>query len=293
MTDTNEIQVFNSALIAGRRMRFFKSNPAEHDFLFRWTFDQMVDRLRDINRDFPLCLKIGARGTLPAISSIGKTITTNSFAINSEICADAEFLPFAPGTFDLTLSALDFHTINDLPGTLIQIRQSLKPDGLLMAAMAGDDTLMELKDSLMRAELEIKGGVSPRIFPFADKRQMGALLQRAGYALPVVDSERVTVTYKTMFDLIRDLRAMGETNALLRRNKSWPGRELFLRAAEHYAQNHADPDGRIRATFNIIFITGWAPHESQQKPLKPGSAKTRLADALDAREIKTGDIAVP
>ena len=191
--------------------------------------------------------------------------------------------------YDLITSVLDLHAVNDLPGLLIQIRQRLKPDGLFLGAMFGGETLHELRASLMQTEIDIKGGASPRVFPMADKPQMGSLLQRAGFALPVIDSEIVTVTYENMFKLMHDLRGMGETNSIAERSRQNPGKSFFMKAADYYAQNFADSDGRIEASFEIIYLIGWAPDESQQKPLKPGSAEKRLSDALNTTEIKTGE----
>jgi SAM-dependent methyltransferase len=200
--------------------------------------------------------------------------------VTLRLVGDEENLPFAPESFDLAVSALSLQSLNDLPGALLQIRRALKPDGLFLGCLLGGRTLQELRTALAVAETEMSGGISPRIAPFADVRDMGGLLQRAGFALPVADSEPLTVRYASMFALMADLRAMGATNALEMRLRKPPRRELFLRAASVYAERFADPDGRLRATFEMIFVSGWAPHESQQKPLQPGSAKMRLADAL-------------
>ena len=205
------------------------------------------------------------------------------------VVVDPELLPFGPESFDLVVSALALQFVNDLPGTLIQIRRALAPDGLFLACLVGGRTLHELRAVLAQAEEEIAGGASPRVAPLGDLRDMGGLLQRAGFALPVTDVDAITVRYDHVFALMRDLRAMGATNALAQRVKTPSRRAMFLRAAEIYAQKFADPDGRIRATFEFVWLSGWAPHESQQKPLKPGSAKTRLADALGTREISTGE----
>ena len=203
--------------------------------------------------------------------------------------ADEEALPFRDGSLDLVVSALALQFVNDLPGALIQIRRALKPDGLFLAAMLGGDTLTELRQAFAAAEAEIEGGVSPRVAPFADVREMGALLQRAGFALPVTDVERLTVRYSSPFILMGELRRMGATNVLTERRRTPLRRATLKRMAEIYAQRFADPDGKVRATFEIIWLSGWAPHESQQKPLRPGSAQTRLADALGTREIGTGE----
>lgn len=200
-----------------------------------------------------------------------------------------EALPFAEASLDLVVSALALQYVNDLPGTLVQIRRALKPDGLLLAALAGGDTLMELREAFAAAESEIDGGISPRVAPFADLRELGALLQRTGFALPVIDSDRVVVRYDSAFTLMRDLRRMGATNALTERRRVPLRRATLARMAEIYSQRFADADGRVRATFEIIWLSGWAPHASQQQPLKPGSAQRRLADALGTAEISAGE----
>jgi len=187
------------------------------------------------------------------------------------------------------VSALALQFVNDLPGVLVQIRRALKPDGLFLAALMGGETLTELRQSFAAAESEIEGGASPRVAPFADLRELGALLQRAGFALPVTDVDRVIVRYDSAFAVMHDLRRMGATNALLARRRVPLRRATLLRMAEIYAKRFADKDGRVRATFEIVWLSGWAPDPSQQQPLKPGSAKTRLADALGAREISTGE----
>ena len=187
------------------------------------------------------------------------------------------------------VSALAFQFVNDLPGTLVQVRRALNPDGLLLAAMVGGNSLNELREAFSVAESELEGGISPRVAPFADVRELGALLQRAGFALPVVDSDRLTVRYDSAFALMHDLRRMGATNVLSERRRTPLKRATLARMAEVYAERFADPDGRVRATFEIVWLLGWAPHESQQKPLKPGSAARRLADALGSKELPAGD----
>jgi SAM-dependent methyltransferase len=191
-----------------------------------------------------------------------------------------ETVPFEPGSTDLAVSLYGLHEMNDVPGMLIQIRRALRPDGLFLGCMAGAGTLAELREALLTAETELFGGASPRVFPFADVREAGALLQRAGFALPVADIETVTVRYDTMFSLMRDLRAMGATNALAARSRRPASRALFMRAAEIYAERFSDADGRVRATFSTIWLSGWAPHASQQKPLKRGSGQVPLASVL-------------
>jgi SAM-dependent methyltransferase len=193
-------------------------------------------------------------------------------------------LPLPPECIDLAVSALAFQFVNDLPGVLAQIRRALKPDGLLLAAMIGGDTLFELRQSFAAAEAEIEGGVSPRVAPFADLRDIGALLQRAGYALPVTDVDRVVVRYDNAFALMQDLRRMGATNVLVERRRVPTRRATLLRMAQIYGERFADPDRRIRATFDVIWLSGWAPHESQQQPLQPGSAQASLAEAVKGRD---------
>jgi SAM-dependent methyltransferase len=197
------------------------------------------------------------------------------------VVAEAEMLPFALHSFDLVLSNLDLHWANDLPGALLQLRRALKPDGLLLAALLGGATLAELRRALLEAELAQEQGVSPRVSPFADARDLGALAQRAGFALPVVDSDTIEVTYPDAFALMRDLRAMGETNAVTERRRGFTRRATLLRAAAAYAELFGRPDGRIPATFEVITLTAWAPDESQPKPLRRGSAVARLAAALE------------
>jgi SAM-dependent methyltransferase len=195
--------------------------------------------------------------------------------------SDTEPLALAPDSIDLAVSSLALQFVNDLPGVLAQIRRALKPDGLFLAAMIGGETLTELRQSFAAAEAEVEGGVSPRVAPFADLRDLGALLQRAGFALPVTDVDRIVVRYDNAFALMQDLRRMGATNILTERRRNPSRRATFVRMAQIYAERFSDPDGRIRATFDVVWLSGWAPHESQQKPLKPGSAKMSLADAVN------------
>ena len=270
---------------------------ASHGFLFDWAGTQIADRLHDIKKDFPLALLGGLRGgetfsnrligTGKIKTLIGMDVADLLTTATKNFCADEEFLPLADQSLDLFINMMGLHSTNDLPGTLIQIRRALKPDGLFLAAMLGGESLRELRQSLMATEMELKGGASPRIFPFADKPQMGNLMQRAGFALPVIDSEILTVTYPDIFALMKDLRLMGEGNAILARDKKYPGRDFFFRAHEYYQSHFSGPDGRLQASFEIIFLIGWSPHASQQQPLRPGTAKTRLADALNTVEIKT------
>lgn len=202
------------------------------------------------------------------------------------IVGDPEALPLATGSLDLAVSLLALHAVNDLPGTLIQLRRALRPDGLFVGCLLGGATLTELRQSFAQAESEVEGGVSPRVAPFAAVREAGGLLQRAGFALPVADTDTLTVRYADPFGLMRDLRAMGMTSVLTERRRTPLRRATLLRMAEIYAERFSDPDGRVRATFEVLWLSGWAPHETQQKPLRPGTAKTRLADALGTVELK-------
>jgi len=211
------------------------------------------------------------------------------FAPWQSLIVDGGLVPFGGQTFDLVSSLLALQIVDDLPGALVQLRRVLRPDGLLVGCVLGGETLTELRQVLAAAEIDCEGGLSPRVAPFVDLRDMGGLLQRAGFALPVTDSDQVTVRYKDIFGLIADLRAMGATNPLLARQRKPMGKATLLRASELYREKFGDPDGRIRASFEIIWFSGWVPHESQQKPLKPGSAAKRLADALGVAEHPTGE----
>ncbi|MCE9651350.1 MAG: methyltransferase domain-containing protein [Parvibaculum sp.] len=297
------MQIFDRALHARRRARA-AAGFENHDFLIRRVADEFADRLAAVTRAFPLALDLGShRGALALAAAepgkiagkIGRVVSADlspamlAGGTGLRIAADEERLPFRDGSFDLVASALSLHWVNDLPGALIQIRRALKPDGLFIGAMFGGETLIELRQSLAEAEIECEGGLSPRVSPFADLRDLGALMQRAGFALPVVDTDRVTVRYANLFRLMAELRGMGETNALIERRRAPLKRGTLARAAEIYAEKFGLPDGRIEATFEIVMMTGWAPHESQQKPLKPGSATTKLADALGTSERPAGE----
>lgn len=282
---------------------------AEHDFLFCEVAEGLAERLDDINRRFPRALEIGARGsaltdrlagrggieTLVCCDLSARMLGGGAHTTQPRLAvvADEEHLPFAPGSFDLILSCLSLHWVNDLPGALIQIRRALKPDGLFLAALFGGATLVELREALLEAEIAEYGGAGPRVSPFADVRDAGGLLQRAGFALPVVDSDTLTVNYSNALDLMRDLRGMGESNAVAERRRSFTRRSTLLRAAAIYADRHADESHRIPATFQVLTLTGWAPHATQPKALRPGSATTRLSTVLGTKEISAGDKAAP
>jgi SAM-dependent methyltransferase len=286
--------IFDRALIRARRRRAAALGPVT--FLLDRVADEFADRLGAVMRRFDLAADLGTpsdavRSALKKLGSVG-TIVRSAAALDEEqrtLAADEEALPFRDASLDLVVSGLVLQFVNDLPGVLVQIRRALKPDGLFLAALLGGETLTELRQSFAAAESEMEGGVSPRVAPFADLRELGALLQRAGFALPVTDVDRVTVRYDTVFGLMHDLRRMGATNALLARRRTPLRRATLLRMAEIYAARFADGDGRLRATFEVVWLSGWAPHPDQQKPLKPGSAKTRLADVLGTREISAGE----
>ncbi|MSO66752.1 MAG: methyltransferase domain-containing protein [Pseudolabrys sp.] len=276
--------IFDRSLLRARQQRARALGP--ETFLIDRVADELGERLSAVLRQFERAADLGTptdavRRVLAAGGKVGTIV--------DRVAIDEEALPFADNSLDLVVSALSLQFVNDLPGTLIQIRRALKPDGLLLAALIGGDTLTELRESFAQAESEIEGGVSPRVAPFADVRELGALLQRAGLALPVADSDRLTVRYPTVFALMRDLRRMGAANMLSERRRTPLKRATLAKMTEIYARRFADADGRLRATFEIVWLSGWAPHESQQKPLKPGAAAQRLADALGSQEISTGE----
>lgn len=273
---------------------------AGEEFLFQHVADDIAFRLSTVLRDFNLALDIGANGgalarKLSGIDNIDRLIAIDDVpedmkACGEErICADLEFLPVKTSTVDLVVSGLALQHANDLPGALAQIRKVLRPDGLFVGVLAGGSSLNELRTSLMNSEMEISGGVSPRIAPFADVRSLGGLLQRAGFALPVVDSDVLKVNYSDPLALMRDLRAMGWSNALMDRSRKPLRRDVLMRACQIYIDEFGLDNGRVPASFELITLTGWAPHESQQKPLRPGTAKRRLAEALGSTEISTGE----
>ncbi len=291
-------RIFDRDLQRRRRLRALRGEPV--DFLLEHVAQELVERLCVVKRSFHLAADIGTPGVALRAMMRSQGIAADVIAVDPLafrphfgepllVAADEEALPFAGGSLDLAVSALALQSVNDLPGALAQIRRVLKPDGLFLAALLGGETLTELRQSFAAAEAEIDGGVSPRVAPFADVRDLGALLQRAGFALPVVDADRLTVRYATPFDLMRDLRGMGATNALAERRRVPLKREILVRMAEIYAERFSDPDGRLRASFDIVWLSGWAPHESQQQPLRPGSAKARLADALKTIELPAGE----
>lgn len=292
---TEPPRIFDRALLARRRERV-AADARHHDFLLSRVADDLAERLTFIKRTFPLAADIGAHHGLLSqrirgVAGVERVIIVErSLRLlgreGLRVVADEEALPFADASLDLAVSGLSLQLVNDLPGTLVQIRRALKPDGLLLASLLGGATLKELREAWLVAEAELTGGASPRVAPFADVRDLGALSQRAGFALPVVDSETVTVSYTSPLALMRELKAMGASNVLSARRRTPVTRRLLLRAAEIYAERFAVADGRVPATFEILTLTAWAPHESQPKSLRPGSAQARLADALGVEERK-------
>ena len=267
--------LFDRALLRARQSRALGSGPAT--FLLDRVAEDMAERLHAVVREFKNAADVGTPGD-QVRNALHQRV--DQFARIELPDLESEPLPFQPESLDLVVSALAFQFVNDLPGMLAQIRRALKPDGLLLAAMIGGETLTELRQSFAAAEAECEGGVSPRVAPFADLRDVGALLQRAGFALPVADVDRVVVRYTNAFALMQDLRRMGATNILVERRRTPTRRATMLRMAQIYGERFADPDGRIRATFDMVWLSGWAPHASQQQPLRPGSAKASLAEAV-------------
>jgi SAM-dependent methyltransferase len=303
MSDT--MIVFDRHLVRRRRDKA-AAHFAGVDFLIRESGARLADRLLDVTRSFPRALDLGCHtGQMaalvaghPRLGQVFQADVSPAMARRARdaadvptFVADEEFLPVAPASLDLVMSNLSLHWVNDLPGALAQVRRTLRPDGLFLATLFGMETLRELRTVLLEADSDISGGVTPRISPFVDVRDAGNLLTRAGFTLPVADVDTITVTYENIFKLIADLRGMGETNAVLERQKTFTRRALFMRAAEIYAARFPAPGNRIAATFQLVSLTAWAPHESQQKPLRRGSAQARLADALNSIEQSAGETA--
>jgi len=282
--------IFDNALIEQFRARAFAKSQGGEDFLLQRLSADLAERLAAVDRHFARALDLHSHTDLVAdtlklsgkVADIERVETQVPFLSSRYPSHQSarEMLDFAPHSADLITSLGSLHLTNDTPGTLIQIRQILRPDGLFLAVLAGGGSLSELRQSLIEAESEIYGGISPRVAPFMDVRDGGALLQRAGFALPVADSETVTVRYDNAFELMRDLRAMGMQNALIARSRRPVSKRFFVKMAQIYATRFSDADGRIRATFNFVWLSGWAPHPAQQKPARRGSASTPLKDFL-------------
>ncbi len=304
MNAPDPLLVFDRTVLRQRRERTARAWDRQA-FLKREIAERLVERLADVRRSFALALDLGCHGDEIATAlrqsaagghdAVGQLVRSDlghgfaRLADGLSVVADEEALPFAVGRFDLVMSAMNLHWVNDLPGTLIQIGRILKPDGLFLGAMLGGGTLWQLRQALAAAESEIEDGLSPRVSPFADLRDAAGLLQRAGFALPVADGETIDVEYDSALALMRDLGAMGESNLVLERRRGLARRTTLLRAAEIYGERFALPSGRVAASFEVLFLHGWAPHASQPKPLKPGSAARRLADALETAELSAGE----
>ena len=279
MTTPQPHQIFDRRAYWRRRARELPAKPDQ--FLVREAAEQIFTRLSSINRRFSSALDLNSRSeSFELFRAAAQSWTRSGDAALADVAADDERLAFRDGSFDLVTSVLSLHAVNDLPGTLLQIRRVLKPDGVFMAALFGGDTLHELRMAFTAAEAAALGGASPRVAPFADVRELGGLLQRAGFALPVADVERTTVWYREPMRLMADLRALGETNVLVQRRRNFLSRRLLAGVIAEYLQRFSDEQGKVPATFDIVYLIGWGPHENQPKPLRPGSAKTRLADVL-------------
>ena len=290
-------RLFDRLLLA-RRLDRAAAGFAQASFLRERAIEDLIHSLSGINRHFEVALEIGARDGAfgreltgsPAAGKIGVLLegdlSERFVGGQPRLVMDEEQLPFGDDSLNLVVSTLALHTANDLPGVMVQIRRALKPDGLFIASLFGGETLKELRGCLMDAELEVRGGYGPRIAPFAEGPDLIDLLRRTGFNMPVVDSDRVVVSYEHPLKLMADLRAMGESNVLIDRPRKGLNRAIVTRASELYFERFADNEGRTPATFEIITLSGWKPHESQQKPLRPGSARMRLADALGVKEGK-------
>ncbi|HBF61555.1 MAG TPA: SAM-dependent methyltransferase [Methyloceanibacter sp.] len=290
--------LFDRRLLRQRRARF-AAEIEERKVLLAYVAREIAERIEIMLRAFPRALDLGAyRGllgrTVADLPSVGDVMYAESVLAYARRCpapavvCDEDVLPFKDGAFNLIVSGLALHRVNDLPGSLIQVRRALAPDGLFMAAVLGAKALTELRQCLLKAEEEIDGGVSPRVAPFGDVRAYGALLQRAGFALPVADAEEIEVVYPSPRAFMEEIRALGGGNVLMARSKKPLSRRTLARAEELYRSRYGTPDGKVTATFQFVFMSGWAPDPSQQKPLKPGSARNRLADALNTAEQSGG-----
>lgn len=288
--------IFDAQLTIARKRRALAAAVPGASFLMDRVAEDLADRLATVERRFDHAAALfsvtpAARDVLAASGKVAEVTRVEAdsafLAGDGGLVSPPDRLPFERESIDLAVSLLSLQEANDIPGLLVQIRRALKPDGLFLATFAGSGTLTELRESLLAAETEISGGASPRVMPFTDVRDAGALLQRAGFALPVADVETITVRYQSMFGLLRDLRAMGATSTLLDRSRRPATRRLFARAAEIYAERFSDPDGRVRATFALVWLSGWTPHVSQQKPLKPGSGQVSLAKVLEEKRGKS------
>jgi len=296
---TDDRLLFDRKLLRERRARF-ATEIAARETVLAHVAREIAERVTLMLRPFPLALDLGAyHGLLgrkvAELPSVGAMIYAESAFALAALCprpalvCDEDLLPFRNASLNLIVSGLALHRVNDLPGALIQIRRALAPDGLFMAALLGAGALSELRAALIEAEAEVQGGASPRVAPFGDVRAYGALLQRAGFALPVADVETLAMRYANPREVMREIRALGGGNVLLARSRRPLTRRTLQRAEDIYRARHGAPDGQVTASFEIVYLSGWGPDPSQQKPLKPGSAAQRLADALGTTEQSAGD----
>jgi SAM-dependent methyltransferase len=303
MSIPDTMLVFDRALVRRRRERAVAGGD-RLDFLFAEVAARLTDRLADVKRGFAVGVDLGSRGghlaravaasrRVETLYAADPSPTLAARATVPAVAADEEALPFAPASLDLVISSLALHWVNDLPGALVQIRQALRPDGLFLGAMFGGETLWELRGVLTEAELAVTGGVSPRVSPMADLRDAAGLLQRAGFAIPVADRDTLTIAYPDALSLMRELGGMGEGNAIRMRATGPMRRAVLGEAVRLYETRHGFDGGRVRATFEVLYLSGWGPAATQQKPLRPGQAQHRLADALGAVERPAGDLATP
>ena len=297
------MRVFDRASVRRHRDRA-AADLGAHDFLFREVAERLADRLADVARDFPTALDlgchtgqfaevVGGRGGIERLVQADLSPAMLGRAKGLRLAADEELLPFRPHSFDLVVSVLSLHWVNDLPGALVQINRALKPDGLFLAAILGGGSLPELRQAWLTAEATLESGASPHVSPFVDIRDAGGLLQRAGFALPVVDGDEISASYADPFALMRELRGMGESNAVRQRRHHFSRRQTVMAVADAYITAFADAGQRVPASFQVLYLTAWTPHESQQQPLRPGSAKSRLAEALGVPERLAGEKAAP
>jgi SAM-dependent methyltransferase len=285
---------------ARARRRTQRTGPA---FFTQRCAEDTAERLRDISRCFEKALIIAPAGFWPEVV---RRLPKDKIPLSVNFCYDGpqdhgdaqisggalqaadDALPFDADSFDLVISILSLHSVNDLPGALMNISHILRSDGLMLAALFGGETLAQLRRGLYEVEAAHNGGISPHIAPMIDFQQAACLLQRAGFALPVVDSDRMTLSYGALGKLLSDLRDQGESNILVSRNKTALLQSIYHALDSHLKHAYAASKTRFQMSFEILWMTGWSPHERQQKPLKPGSAKMSLADALGTREIKLG-----
>ena len=297
MNDDSPVDIFDRALHRRRRERAAAGMDA-HDFLLREIGERLLDRLDDVRRQFRRVLLLGGtphvadrlrqRAGVELVVAADPAASMARRLGGPAVVADEELVPFRDDAFDLIVAPPGLHWVNDLPGALLQLRRTLEPDGLFLAALPGGDTLFELRRALMEAETAALGGLSPRISPMVGVRDAGSLLQRAGFTLPVVDTDRLTIAYSDPWKLLADLRGAGETNAVKARRRVPATRALIGEAMRLYRAHFVEPDGRVPATVEVIYLTGWSPAENQPKPLRRGSATGRLADALKTSEIPGG-----